>query len=46
MIRQVLAESWAQGPLRFLGAVLLAPVALVAGWALLVLSIVALGGPS
>jgi hypothetical protein len=45
MIRDVIAESWAQSPRQVVAAVLLTPLAVLAGWAVLVVLIVA-GSPA
>ncbi len=41
MIRDVVAQAWAQGPAHVVAAVLLTPVAVLAGWVVLVVAIVA-----
>ena len=45
MIRDVIAQAWAESPARVVGAVLAAPFMVAALWALLVVVIVA-GSPS
>jgi hypothetical protein len=45
MIREVIAEAWAQSPAQVVAAVLLTPVACLVGYVVLVFSIVA-GSPA
>jgi hypothetical protein len=45
VIREVIAEAWAQSPAGVLAAVLLAPVVVLVGWFVLVVAILA-GAPA
>lgn len=45
VIRSVIAEAWAQSPAQVVAAVLLTPLAVMVGWAVLVVAIVA-GSPA
>jgi hypothetical protein len=43
VIRDIIRESWTQSPVKTVAAVLLVPVAVLYGWAVLAIAIEALG---